>query len=265
MTDSLLEYGMDAPPAPTPDRAEDGDRPAPPKGMHRYVLDGVAHDIPDNFWDPEAGTIRLASLLKSHGDLRARLGERRKPPESYEIRLPEDLQSAISANPDDPLAQSAMAWARRHEISQDAFDELAEAFFRNEAESFDADRYRAVQMQALDEALGRDAEKVRREVGQWFGALMGRDFAENPDLLGAAEELAADARGVLLLKVLRDRLGEHGVPDRRSDAADDAPADEAAIRRVQESAAYQNSRDKDHAATRQWVQDAWQKLVESGR
>lgn len=263
MTDSLIDY---SPGTNTPDTATENPASAraPAKGMHHYTLDGVTHEIPENFWDPETKSVRLGSLLKSHGDLRSRIGERRKPPETYEIRLPEDLQSAISANPDDPLAQSAMDWARRHELSQEAFDELAEAFFRNEAQSFDPDRYRETQMSALDEALGSDAEKVRKDIGQWFGALMGQDFEESPELLAAAEELAADARGVLLLKTLRDRLSEHGVPDRRSDAGAEAPVDEAAIRRVQASDAYRNSSHADHEATRSWVRNAWQTLVDRG-
>ena len=264
MTDSLLDFATDT----TIDRAE-GTSPVPPtapaKGVYRYTLDGVSHDIPENFWDPETQSVRLGSLLKSHGDLRARLGQRQKPPETYEIRLPEDLKAAISANPDDPLAQSAIDWARKHELSQEAFDELAEAFFRNEARSFDPDSYHQAQMLALEEALGSDAEKTRKEVGQWFGALMGQDFKANPDLRMAAEEMAGDAMGVLLLKTLRDRLSEHGVPDRRSGDGGDEVTDEAAIRRVQESEAYLDSRHSDHAATRQWVRDAWQKQVDGGR
>ncbi len=264
MTDSLIDY---APGTDTPETDPVNATPTrtPPKGVHHYTLDGVTHEIPENFWDPETKSVRLASLLKSHGDLRSRIGERRKPPEAYEIRLPEDLQSAISADPDDPLAQSAMDWARRHELSQEAFDELAEAFFRNEAQNLDPDRYRETQLNALNDALGSDAEKVRKDVGQWFGALMGRDFADNPDLLAAAEELATDARGVLLLKTLRDRLSEHGVPDRRSETGTDRSIDEATIRQTQASEAYRNSNHTDHAATHRWVRNAWQTLVENDR
>ncbi len=264
MTDSLIDYDATA-------KADVADQPAREQvGMkgrdtYPYTLDGATHDIPVNFWDPETETLRLGSLLKSHGDLRARMGQQQKAPESYEIQLPDDLKDAIRANPEDPLAQSAMSWARKHNLSQDAFNELAEAFFRNEAHAFDADSYRTGQLQALDEQLGGRAEQVRQEVGQWFGALMGQDFADDPELLAAAEDLAADARGVLLLKTLRDRLTERGVPDTRAGETRANMDDEAGLRQLQASDAYQREGHPDHATVVRRVQEGWDRIARSGR
>ncbi|MDF1722569.1 MAG: hypothetical protein P1U65_17990 [Minwuia sp.] len=263
MTDSLIDYasasGDDTPRDVSPP-------PAAPKGAdtYRYTLDGATHDVPVNFWDPDTQTLRLGSLLKSHGDLRTRMGQQQKAPESYEIQLPDDLKDAMTANPDDPLAKSAMDWARKHGLSQEAFNELAEAFFRNEAGAFDADAYRTDQLQALEEHLGGKAEHVRQEVGQWFGALMGQDFKDDPELLAAAEDLAADARGVLLLKTLRDRLTERGVPDTRGGESGRATDDEASLRRLQASDAYQREGHPDHATVVRRVQEGWARVARSG-
>ncbi len=262
MTDSLIDYA----PARSEDARQQPTEPTGTKGgdTYRYTLDGATHEIPVNFWDAESETLRLGSLLKSHGDLRARMGQQQKAPESYEIRLPDDLKDAIKANPDDPLARSAMTWAKKHNLSQDAFDELAEAFFRNEAGAFDPDSYRADQLRALDEQFGGRAEQVRQEVGQWFGALMGQDFADDPDLLAAAEDLAADARGVLLLKTLRDRLTERGVPDNRTGEPRADTDDEAGLRRLQASDAYLREAHPDHATVVRRVQDGWNRIARSG-
>lgn len=272
MTDSLIDYA----PARNGDDAKvnasnaDAGQPAREQSgakgndTYRYTLDGSTYDIPANFWDPEAETLRLGSLLKSHGDLRTRMGQQQKAPESYEIQLPEDLQDAIKANPDDPLAQSAMTWAKKHNLSQDAFNELAEAFFRNEARAFDPDSYRTGQLKALEDQLGGSAEQVRQEVGQWFGTLMGQDFASDPELLAAAEDLAADARGVLLLKTLRDRLTERGVPDSRTGDTRASMDDEAGLRRLQASDAYQREGHPDHATVVRRVQEGWTRIARSG-
>ena len=200
--------------------------PAPQQVKYR----DQTYDIPVNFRDPATGELNLGALLKSHHDLRRRLSQRPAAPEHYDLALP---------------------------------GELAELFCRCEAEATDPERYRETQMQALEQALGDGAPHVCKEVGQWFGALLGEDFSRDPDLLAAAETLAADARGVLLLKALRDRLGERGVPGPRGEAG--APADEAALRRLQASQAYLDSRHPDHHAVSQRVRQGWRALVENGR
>lgn len=273
MTDSLIDYTSSQSEGGANAGAGKADADRQPleqagaKGndTQRYTLDGSTYDIPANFWDPESETLRLGSLLKSHGDLRTRMAQQQKAPENYEIQLPDDLQDAIRANPDDPLAQSAMTWAKKHNLSQDAFNELTEAFFRSEAHAFDPDSYRSDQIKALEDQLGGSAEQVRQEIGQWFGTLMGQDFANDPDMLAAAEDLAADARGVLLLKTLRDRLTERGVPDSRAGETRASTDDEAGLRRLQASEAYQREGHPDHAAVVRRVQEGWTRIARSGR
>lgn len=231
-------------------------------GQDPVMYRGEAFDIPVNFRDAATGELNLAALLKSHQDLRRRLSQLPKAPERYEMALPEDLAGRMSLDPEDPLAVAAMEWARRHNLPQDAFSELAELFCRCEAEARDPDAYRSLQLGALEEALGEQAPHVCREVGQWFGALLAEDFSRDPDLLAAAESLAADARGVLLLKTLRDRLGERGVPGPQA-AAGEATG-EAALRRLQASPAYLDSRHPDHKAVTRRVREGWRRLVETG-
>ncbi|MEC9346423.1 MAG: hypothetical protein VYB54_09355 [Pseudomonadota bacterium] len=220
-------------------------------------------EIPEQFRDPATGAVNLGALLKSHQDLRRQISRQSKAPETYALALPEDLAGRMTLDAEDPLARAAMDWARRHNLSQEAFGELAELFCRCEAEARDPDGYRDLQYQALEERLGSHAPHVCDEIGQWFGALLSEDFGRDPDLLDAAENLAADARGVLLLKALRDRLSERGVPGPRRSA--NGPMDEVALRRLQASEAYLDNRHPDHRSVAHQVREGWRRLVDSGR
>jgi hypothetical protein len=248
MNTSMIDYtAMDAP---------DGAARKP----YEIEYHGRKVQIPDLYWDRQHGEVNIPALLKSNQDLRRKVSTRAAAPEHYEIRVPQDLAKARKVADDDPLAAAAMAWAKKQGLPQEAFDELVETFVRQEAEQLDPAKFRDMQMGALKEQFGHRCDEVCKDVGHWFGALMQPDFEAQPELREAAEELASDARGVMLLKAIRDRLTERGVPGERQARADSM--DEAALRRMQGSEAYINSRHPDHNATVRRVRDGWQKLVE---
>ncbi|WP_417517356.1 capsid assembly protein [Minwuia sp.] len=228
----------------------------------RISYRGTELEIPEMFWDKEAGAVNIAAMLKSNQDLRRKVSVMGKAPAKYDLRLPEDIATKRKVDADDPLAAAAMDWARRNNLPQAAFDELVDTFVRQEAETMNPRKFRDIQMAALKEKFGHRCDEVCKDVGHWFGALMNRDFAEQPELKEAAEELASDARGVMLLKAIRDRLVEKGVPGNHYTGS--GAMDEAALRRLQASDAYINSRHPDHAATVQRVRDGWQALVGKG-
>ena len=229
------------------------------KKNHRFTYRDATYEVPDQFWNREADDIDLGALLKSQADLRRQVSGRTAAPEAYEIAVPDDLADRVAIDPADPMAAAAMAWAKKHGLSQEAFGELVETFARTEAAANDPDAFQAAQMEKLKETYGHRCDEVCREVGHWFGGLLQRDFAEAPELLEVAEELASDARGVQLLKALRDRLTERGVPGHRDQPA--GVMDEAALRRLQASDAYLNARHPDHDATVRKVRDGWSRLV----
>ncbi|WP_416899606.1 MAG: capsid assembly protein [Minwuia sp.] len=228
----------------------------------RVAYRGKDVEIPEMFWDAEAGEVNLPALLKSHRDLRRKVSAQTRAPAAYEIRLPDDLGARRKIDPEDPLAAAAMDWAKRNNLPQAAFDELVETFVRQDAEMMDPDRFRDLQMSALKERFGHRCDEVCKDVGHWFGALMQPDFEAQPELREAAEELASDARGVMLLKAIRDRLTERGVPGNAPAAS--AAMDETALRRLQASEPYLNSRHPDHEATARRVREGWQSLIGRG-
>jgi len=233
----------------------------PKQGGRRYAYDyhGTKLEIPEAFWDAGRETANIPALLKSAQDMRRKVSAQVKAPEKYDIRLPEDVAARREVNAELPLVQAAMAWAQRHNLSQEAFDELVETFVRQEEEALDPAKFRELQMAALNEKFGHRCDEVCRDVGHWFGGLMQNDFDDQPELREAAEELASDARGVMLLKAIRDRLTERGVPDNRH--AVSGPLDEAALQRLQASDAYINSRHPDHKAVARRVREGWLALT----
>lgn len=264
MSDALLALGASEGDQPgtegTPGAAvgDGGQQPAAAAANPRVVeFDGQPFEIPDEFWDGEANAPRLGALLKSRQDLRQKLGEGKPtPPESYEIKVPEALAERIKADPEDPLAKGAMDWARSQGLGQDAFDALAKLYFeRQAASSLDP----AAEQASVEKALGDNAKAELDGLGQWVGGLLGQDFKKNPGLLMAAEALASSSEGVLLLKALKDRIGEKGIPSAK---ADTSPAlTEEALRALQSSDAYLNG----DAATRRRVAEGWDALERQGK
>lgn len=230
---------------------------------------GERIEIPENYWDAGAndgdGAPNTGALAKAVTDLRRQLsGAGRAPvPDAYELSVPDDLAERITADADHPLAAPTMEWAKKHGLSQDAFNELTGLFYGAEAESAAAEEdWTRTQSEALDAALGADAAREKAALGKWVGGLLGRELSSNPDMLAEANALASSAAGVLLLKALRDRIGERPLPG-SSDAGGSA-LNAADLTRLQASPAYQNSADPDHRATVAKVRQGWAQLYPEG-
>jgi hypothetical protein len=232
-----------------------------PRVVEFIDRDGNAEklEVPDEFWDAEKGAPRLGALLKSRNDLRAKLGEgKAAAPETYELRVPEALAGRFQADPEQPIAKAAMAFAKKHGLSQEAFDELAATYFEGQAgNALDP----AAEMAALEKAFGgKDAAKAEMDgISQWASGLLGQDFAKNPGILAAAEALASSAEGVLLLKAFKDRIGEKGVPAARTSS--EPVLSEESLRALQASDAYLAG----DPATRRRVAEGWDMLERQGK
>jgi len=269
MSDALL--ALDAPQGDQPGAenagggtggGDGGQQPAAtanPRVVEFVDRDGNAEnlEVPDEFWDTEKGAPRLGALLKSRNDLRQKLGEGKPTaPEAYELKVPEALADRVKADPEQPIAKAAMDFAKKHGLSQEQFDELAGVYFEGQgASSLDPAAERA----SVEKALGDNAKAELDGLGQWVGGLLGQDFKKNPGLLDAANALASSSEGVLLLKALKDRIGEKGVPSAKVDTT---PAlTEESLRALQSSDAYLNG----DAATRRRVAEGWDALERQGK
>ncbi len=227
------------------------------------ILDGAAEPrsvrfkgetlaVPDAFWDAEAGAPNLGALVKSHADLRRKLSDSRpQPPEAYELVLPRELSGRVAADAEDPLAKGAMDWARRHGLGQEAFSELAGLYFGRVAEAaIDSEAERG----KLAAALGDRADSEIVGLSRWVDGLLGDVLAESREIYAALDRLTATADGVMLIKAIKDKLGEAGLPSSR--AAQPGAPDARALRKLQASEAYRAG----DSETRRKVSEGWARL-----
>lgn len=254
MAEGLLNLDTEETQEVAAQQTADGQQAAESQRIIEYK--GERLEIPEPFWDAESGAPNVGALAKAAADLRRKVSEKEaeKPqaPESYELRVPEELAERIKPIADDPLAKSAMDWAKKHGIPQEAFDELAAAFYGDIAGKMPD---QAKEMDALKQALGPKAESDIKELDAWAAGLLGEDFKKSPELLEAALRLSSTAAGVMLLKTIKDKIGERPVPTPRDGQAV-AVLDEEGIRQIMMTDAY---RDGD-SATHRKVQEAWERL-----
>lgn len=208
--------------------------------------------VPEAFWDAEADAPNLGALVKSHADLRRKLSESRpQPPDAYELVLPQELSGRVVADAEDPLAKGAMDWARRHGLGQDAFAELAGLYFGRVAETaVDSEAERG----KLAAALGDRTESEIAGLSRWVDGLLGDVLAESREVYAALDRLTATADGVMLIKAIKDKLGEAGLPSSR--AAQPGAPDARALRQLQGSEAYRAG----DSETRRKVAEGWARL-----
>jgi len=231
-----------------------GDAADAPRSV-RYKGEEVT--VPEAFWDAAAGGPNVGALVKSHADLRRKLSEGRpQPPESYALTLPEDLAARIAPDENDPLARRAMDWAKQQGLGQEAFSGLAALYYGHLA---DGAPDRDSEMQRLAEALGPRAGAELAGLSRWVGDILGEGMGKSPEIAAALDRLTATADGVLLLKAIRDKLGETGLPSSRGGAA--PRLDAAALRALQASDAYLAG----DPAARRTVAEGWARLFPEDR
>lgn len=162
-------------------------------------------------------------------------------PEDYELVIPDDLALAgFAADPEDRFYRIFAPLFRRHGVDQATFNEFAEAYFRLLAEDHAAEaEERRAEQQAFIEAFGpgdgaagpeayEAAKQAAQPIATWFATLLGPSLAARPGMLAALQDLVAFNDGVLLLKAIRDAVGE------RTPSAPPASAGAAARRPVED-------------------------------
>ena len=174
-------------------------------------LGGVKHTV------PKAVADHVADLTKAKDEATAS----NVPEGDYALNVPEDLASqGIEASADDPMYGIATEWARKHNVSQEAFDELAASFYGLRLTEHQADvEWSAGQRKALIEAFSdggnlseEKALEAAQDVGKWAVGALGTQVVNNPALLDELKFLTASAGGVLLLKALKEATGDVKTP-----------------------------------------------------
>ncbi|HYZ32345.1 MAG TPA: hypothetical protein VE684_08700 [Crenalkalicoccus sp.] len=251
MAQDLLTPPASSPPAPIP--AEAAPSPA-----------GRPADVPEKFWDPAAGALRVDALLKSYLELERRLSQRMGPPGpdatpedlarfraamgipdapgGYDIAAPHELCCA------DPLVNERLHAANfSNEQAQLVYDLAAERLLPLIAEAaaqYEADRQRE-RLYAQYGGPDRYA-KVAPQIAAW-----GR--ANLPAPVFAA--LSTTAEGVMAL----EQMMQKGEPTLSRDAAVPAAPSESELRAMMRDPRYWRTREP---AFVQRVTDGFRKLMQ---
>jgi hypothetical protein len=134
-----------------PRETNEGDPPAnppadPPQGGSDP--DGKPDWLPDKFYDPDTGP-RVEVLAKSFTEVEGKLRANKETlaaeinaerlastPESYEIKLPDDLEVPegvdITLDPEDAIATWFMGFAKENGLSQEQFDAAVAGYIKEE-------------------------------------------------------------------------------------------------------------------------------------
>lgn len=187
-------------------------------------------DVPEKFWDAEAGAVRVDALLKAYRDAERALGrgEHKPPPtpDGYALPKGDGIPEGL-VKPDDPLWRVTIEAAHKRGMSQADLDAIAAPFLRTLAELTrdrlppDPEAERAARRAALEaerSKLGPQADAIIAGVGTWLRGLHARGVLAKDELDSLFA--IADAAGVRAFAKLREMAGEQplgvdpaGVPE----------------------------------------------------
>lgn len=181
-------------------------------------------DVPEQFWDPEAGAVRTEAVLKSWRDLRAKVSQGREAPpekpEAYTLPAVEGLPEGAIGGEGDTLWPEMRKAAHAAGISQKQFDALARPFLAAVAAQLKegggtADPEAAAA--AMEEArqaelakLGPNARQVVKDIGGWLAGLQANGVFTAEEIAGLRG--VSTAAGMRALGKLRELSGEKPIP-----------------------------------------------------
>jgi len=222
-------------------------------------------EVPEKFWDAEAGTLRVDALLKSYRELERRLSQRAAPPAADSA--PEDLLRFRQAMgiPETPGAYSI---AEPHELccsDAEVNGRLHAAHFSNAQAQLVYDLAAERLVPLIAEAAAQfEADRQRERLSAHFGGEdRFRQVAAQLSAWGRAklpapvyEALASTSEGVLALEQMM-RKEEPGLS---RDAAPPARASEAELRAMMRDPRYWRSREPEFVRR---VTEGFRRLVGS--
>jgi hypothetical protein len=148
--------------------------------------------LPEKFWDPEKKEARIDQLAKSYAELEKnfKLGKHKAPADGKYDMTP--FADKIPA--DDPLIGKYTDWAKRHGLSQTAYEELVNEVVEL-AGGVQAEA--KINAKAEREALGANADAIINSMVEWArgfvrsGVWSQEDFEEFKVMGGTAQGMKA--------------------------------------------------------------------------
>ena len=156
--------------------------------------------LEDKFWDKKSG-VKSEDLSMAYKELRDHIskGQHKAPKDGkYDNKVFEKL------DPEEPSVKIYNEWAKKHGLSQQAYDELAEKVISSSQHIEEQDK---IDMEKEIEKLGPNATDRIKANGLWFNGL------KNKGIFTEAEEdifkiAAADATGQRFIEKVRNMIGD---------------------------------------------------------
>ncbi len=169
------------------------------------------------------------------------------------------FDKAGASGPAQPSALSApyATPGRYNGVSADARQETGPALSQDADWDVSIDRSREEEVRLLADRLGAGADRIRQDLGVWFGELLKDVDGGDSDVLEALLDLSSSAGGILLLKKLKDRT-DAGAAARKAKA--DPPMTRDRLRSLQSSPAYLDKTHPDHERTDRAVRGGYRAL-----
>lgn len=189
--------------------------------------------ISDQFWDAQAGQVKVAELAKSQRDLRAQISRGdHKPPETPDKYVPpklDGLPADFIGGKDDALWPEVAKAAHAAGITQKQLEALAAPMLAQAAQRMQAEDPAAAEAAAREAAtaelakLGPNASQVVKDVAAWLNGLAGRGTITREEL--ASLRSVSTAAGIRALSKLRELSGDQPIPTDALDGGDMTVAD----------------------------------------
>lgn len=166
-------------------------------------------DIPEKFWDPEKGEVRVEAMNKAYKDLEAKLSNKGKAPDEYKLELDDEAKKIFGeeAADKDPLISWFKEYAKENNFTQEMFDSAFQGFAAKAAEVMAANAVPEIDQKAEREKLGKDASAIIKNHTDFLQGMYKRGEV-NDEQMQEILILTETAAGMQALSALRAHYGE---------------------------------------------------------
>lgn len=162
--------------------------------------------IPQQFWSNDDGP-DVEGVFKAYNEIRNKMSQGlHKAPKDGEYAM--DVMTEAGVPEDDEMLQGYVEAAKKHGISQDAFNEIAQMYMQGMT-----DMAQAAQTTRQEEMakLGRGGEKVIEETERWLTKL-GRSGVLNSNEVEALANASSDGYFINAINKIRQSYNESPIP-----------------------------------------------------
>lgn len=162
--------------------------------------------IPQQFWSDDDGP-DVEGVFKAYNEIRTKMSQgMHKAPKDGEYAM--DVMSEAGIEEGDEMVSGYLELAKKHGISQDAFNEIASLYFNSVGEMNDKVQTTIAEEKAK---LGRNADKLIAETDRWL-TKMGSSGVISQDEMEAIANASTNASFISGINKIRQSYNEMPIP-----------------------------------------------------